>query len=74
MRSWPSKKGGLHAAVQNFEELAGRQGMTKEQLESAFQTATTNPHGFLLISYDAPPGGIMEWLFKSLLIKEGADR
>ena len=38
------------------EELAGRQGMTKEQLESAFQTATAKPHGFLFISYDAPPG------------------
>ena len=39
-----------------FEELAGRQGMTMEQLNSAFQTATTRPHGFLFISYDAPPG------------------
>ena len=39
-----------------FEELAGRQGMTKEQLESAFQTATARPHGFLFIAYNAPPG------------------
>ena len=27
-----------------FEELAGRQGMTLEQLNSAFQTATARPH------------------------------
>ena len=39
-----------------FEELAGRQGMTKEQLETAFQTATARPHGFLFIAYNAPPG------------------
>ena len=39
-----------------FEELAGRQGMTNEQLNSAFQTATARPHGFLFISYNAPPG------------------
>ena len=39
-----------------FEELAGRQGMTMEQLNSAFQTATARPHGFLFISYNAPPG------------------
>jgi len=39
-----------------FEELAGRQGMTLEQLNSGFQTATARPHGFLFISYNAPPG------------------
>ena len=39
-----------------FAELAGRQGMTKEQLETAFQTATARPHGFLFIAYNAPPG------------------
>ena len=39
-----------------FEELAGRQGMTKEQLETAFQIATNRPHGFLFIAYNAPPG------------------
>ena len=39
-----------------FDELAGRQGMTKEQLETAFATATARPHGFLFISYNAPPG------------------
>ena len=37
-------------------ELAGRQGMSKEQLESAWQTATARPHGFLWISYNAPAG------------------
>ena len=37
-------------------ELAGRQGMSKEQLESAWQTATARPHGFLWIAYNAPAG------------------
>ena len=37
-------------------ELAGRQGMSKEQLESAWRTATQRPHGFLWISYNAPLG------------------
>ena len=39
-----------------FEELAGRQGMTMEQLASGFQTATSKPHGFLWIAYNAPSG------------------
>ena len=38
------------------DELAGRQGMSKEQLESAWQTATSRPHGFLWIAYNAAPG------------------
>ena len=33
------------------DELAGRQGMSREQLESAWQTATARPHGFLWIAY-----------------------
>ncbi len=37
------------------DELGGRQGMSREQLESAWQTATSKPHGFLWISYNAPP-------------------
>ena len=39
-----------------FEELSGRQGMTSDQLETAFTVATQRPHGFLVISYNAPPG------------------
>ncbi len=39
-----------------FEELAGRQGMTLEQLTTAFQVATSKPHGFLFIAYNAPAG------------------
>ncbi len=39
-----------------FSELPGRQGMSEDQLESAFQTATAKPHGFLWVSYNAPPG------------------
>ena len=39
-----------------FEELSGRQGMTKDQLETAFTVATQRPHGFLFISYNAPIG------------------
>ena len=39
-----------------FSELAGRQGMSKDNLESAFQTATAKSHGFLWISYNAPVG------------------
>ena len=39
-----------------FEELAGRQGMTMEQLASGFQTATSKPHGFLFIAYNTPAG------------------
>ena len=42
--------------VQIRDELAGRQGMSREQLEGAWQTATSRPHGFLWISYNAPPG------------------
>ena len=38
------------------DELAGRQGMSREQLESAWQTATARPHGFLWIAYNAEPG------------------
>ena len=37
-------------------ELAGRQGMQKDQLEEAWRTATQRPHGFLWISYNAPAG------------------
>ena len=37
-------------------ELAGRQGMSKEQLEQAWRLATQKPHGFFWISYNAPPG------------------
>ena len=37
-------------------ELAGRQGMSKEQLEEAWRVATQKPHGFLWISYNAAPG------------------
>ena len=51
-----------------FDELAGRQGMTKEQLESAFQTATARPHGFLFISYNAPPGEKLRCGFSKELI------
>ena len=39
-----------------FEELSGRQGMTSDQLESAFDVATRAPHGFLWIAYNAPAG------------------
>ena len=42
--------------IQVRDELAGRQGMSREQLEGAWQTATSRPHGFLWISYNAPPG------------------
>ena len=38
------------------DELAGRQGMSRENLEMAWQTATTKPHGFLWIAYNAPHG------------------
>ena len=37
-------------------ELAGRQGMSKEQLEEAWRVATQKPHGFLWIAYNAEPG------------------
>ena len=37
-------------------ELAGRQGMSKDQLETAWQTATARPHGFLWVAYNAPAG------------------
>ena len=37
-------------------ELAGRQGMSKEQLAEAWRVATQKPHGFLWISYNAPLG------------------
>ena len=37
-------------------ELAGRQGMSRDQLDSAWQTATSHPHGFLWLSYNAEPG------------------
>ena len=37
-------------------ELAGRQGMRKDQLEEAWRVATQRPHGFLWISYNAPVG------------------
>ncbi len=39
-----------------FAELAGRQGMSKEDLEVAWQTATQKPHGFLWLAYNAPVG------------------
>ena len=39
-----------------FEELSGRQGMTSDQLETAFSVATRAPHGFLWIAYNAPSG------------------
>ena len=42
--------------VQVRDELAGRQGMSKEQLDQAWQVATARPHGFLWISYNAAPG------------------
>ncbi len=38
------------------DELAGRQGMSREQLDTAWRTATSHPHGFLWISYNAPQG------------------
>ena len=40
-------------------ELAGRQGMSKEDLEVAWQTATRQPHGFLWLAYNAPVGSKM---------------
>ncbi len=43
-------------AKQEIFELAGRQGMTNEQLEAAFSVATARPHGFLFIAYNAPAG------------------
>ena len=39
-----------------FEELSGRQGMTRDQLSSSFDVATRAPHGFLWIAYNAPSG------------------
>ena len=42
--------------TQGREELAGRQGMSKEHLDQAWQVATSRPHGFLWISYNAAPG------------------
>ncbi len=30
--------------------------MSKDQLETAFKTATARDHGFLWIAYDAPDG------------------
>ena len=38
------------------DELAGRQGMSREDLEMAWQTATQKPHGFLWLALSAPPG------------------
>ena len=38
------------------DELAGRQGMSREDLEMAWQTATKKPHGFLWLALSAPPG------------------
>ena len=38
------------------DELAGRQGMSRDDLEMAWQTATQKPHGFLWLALNAPPG------------------
>ena len=42
--------------IQIRDELAGRQGMSREELDAAWRTATSRPHGFLWIAYNAPPG------------------
>ena len=42
--------------LQIRDELAGRQGMSREQLDAAWSTATSRPHGFLWINYNAEPG------------------
>ena len=36
--------------------MAGRQGMSREDLEMAWQTATQKPHGFLWLALNAAPG------------------
>ena len=52
------------------DELAGRQGMSRENLEMAWQTATSKPHGFLWIAYNAPQGSTFWSGFtKKLVIK-----
>ena len=51
-------------------ELAGRQGMSREDLEVAWQTATRQPHGFLWLAYNAPVGSKMWSGFtKKLILK-----
>ena len=49
------------------DELAGRQGMSREQLEIAWQTATKRPHGFLWISFNAPTGKFWSGFSKKLV-------
>ena len=41
------------------DELAGRQGMSREYLVMAWQTATQKAHGFLWLALTAPPGDKM---------------
>ena len=51
-------------------KLAGRQGMSKEDLEVAWQTATSKSHGFLWLAYNAPVGSKMWSGFtKKLILK-----
>ena len=42
--------------IQIRDEIAGRQGMSKEVLDQCFKTATSKPHGFLWINFNAEPG------------------
>ena len=52
------------------DELAGRQGMIRDDLDPAFATATQKPHGFLWLAYNAPVGSKMWSGFtKRLLLK-----
>ena len=38
------------------DELAGREGLSRDDLEMAWQTATQKPHGFSWLALSAPPG------------------
>ncbi len=50
------------------DELAGRQGMSREALDSAWQVATGRPHGFLWISFNAEPGDRIWGGFTNILL------
>ena len=49
-------------------ELAGRQGMSREDMDVAFATAPQQPHGFLWLAYNAPEGSKMWSGFTKRLI------
>ena len=52
------------------DELAGRQGLSRDDLEMAWQTATQRPHGFLWLALGAPPGEKMWSGFTKKLVKK----